>query len=125
MPNAYKEQLPDQCPPAEAREVAAEMIVFRLISTAQVTQADFMSQRAMRPEANFRAEECIARGLSVWVTHAAAANAQKLPRLRQTIVCRVRLCPGAGKLMQTFKPDHRTWWPFAAYLILNHCEVLA
>jgi hypothetical protein len=85
---------------------------------------DFLSQRAAKPDAIFRVDECVARGLSVWATQFEAENAKRLPRLRQMMICRVELSAGAGKVMQTFKPDHRTWWPYSAYPILNHCEVL-
>jgi hypothetical protein len=124
MADAYREPLPDHCPPVEAQEVATEAYVFRLVRASPATDEDFMSQRAMKPNATFRVDECIARGLSVWMTQVEAANARRLPTLRRTRVCRVRLDIGAGKLMQTFKPDHRTWWPYAAYPILSHCEVL-
>jgi hypothetical protein len=84
-----------------------------------------MSQRAMKPDAIFRVDECLARGLSVWMTQSGAENAKRLPRLRRMLICRVELIVGAGKVMQTFKPEHRTWWPYGAYPILGHCEVLA
>jgi hypothetical protein len=51
-----------------------------------------------------------------------AELAAKLPCLRGSRVCAVRLGAGAGRLLQTFRPSHHTWWPFAAFDILGHCE---
>ncbi len=124
MADAYREELPEQCPPAEALKIETDICVFRLVKNSPAAEEDFMSQRALSPNAKFRVDECIARGLSVWVTQTEAENARKLPKLRTMSVCRVRLCAGAGKLMQTFKPDHRTWWPFASFPILSRCEVV-
>ncbi|MCY2996011.1 MAG: hypothetical protein NTY19_50405 [Planctomycetota bacterium] len=125
MPDEYREPLPDRCPPGEAQEIGASIHVFRLVKTSQVTEEDFMSQRALSPKATFRVDECFARGLSVWATQTEADNARKLPKLRSMRVCRVELCAGAGKLRQTFKPDHRTWWPLGGFPILSYCEVVS
>ncbi len=124
MAETYREDLPDGCPPPDAQELQAEFEVFRLVSTVPPTEVDFISQRAMKPDAVFRVEECLARGLSVWTTQSEAENAKRLPRLRRMLICRVELSAGAGKIMQTFKPEHRTWWPYADYPILDHCGVL-
>ena len=124
MADLYKEDLPDQCPPAESQEIRANMHVFRLIETAQPKDNDFLSQRASNPDAVFGVDECIARGVSVWVQQADVARLKKIPKFRNAKVCRVNLHDGAGKIIQTFDPNHRTWWPFAAFSILTQCEVL-
>jgi hypothetical protein len=125
MPNEYREQLPDKCPPEAAQEISTNTEVFRLVKSNPATEEDFRSYQALAPIKKFRVGECIARGLSVLVSQTAADNTRKLPRYKATHVCRVKLCAGAGKLMQTGdNADHRTWWPFADFAILNHCEVM-
>ena len=125
MADLYKEDLPDQCPPAESQEIRANMQVFRLIETTQPKDNDFVSQRASNPDAVFGVDECIARGVSVFARQADVDNLRKMrKKFRNAKVCCVTLCNGAGKIMQTLGPNHRTWWPLAAYPILNHCEVL-
>ncbi|MDA1275254.1 MAG: hypothetical protein O2960_14580 [Verrucomicrobia bacterium] len=115
---SYREPLPGGCPPAEAEEITAEREVFRLVSANPAGLDDFRSQRAERPEAVFR-------GVSVHAERMASEKMRKLPRFKNSLVCRVRLLNGAGRIQQTFQPPHHTWWPLAAFDILSHCEVLA
>lgn len=51
--------------------------------------------------------------------------AGKLPALRGKRICRVQLMAGAGRIRQTGKPSHHTWWPLADFDILGHCEEAA
>lgn len=119
----YREPLPEGCPPAAADEVVAPREVFRLVSADPPTEADFQSQRAQNPAGNFSFSECQARGLSVFADpHDAMDRALKLPKFRGYLTCRVVLKPGAGRVQQTFKPSHHTWWPFAAFDILGDGE---
>ena len=123
---SYCEPLPDDCPPAQAEEVTAERVVYRLVSANPARMEDFRSQRAERPGAVFRGvPECLACGLSVHAEYADSEKMRKLPRFKNRLVCRVHLGNGAGRIQQTFQPSHHTWWPLAAFDILGHCEVLA
>lgn len=120
----YREVLPDQCPPPESEEIVSEMIVYRAVEHSPPTEADFKSQREERPCAKFRVPECLARGLSVNTDRESLAMAMKLPGLaRKKLVCRLTLGRGAGRILHTGAPSHRTWWPYADYAILEHCEV--
>lgn len=122
----YREPLPGGCPPAESEEITAEREVFRLVSANPAVLDDFRSQRAERPRAVFRGvPECLACGVSVHAERPASEKMRKLPRFKNSLVCRVRLVNGAGRIQQTFQPPHHTWWPLAAFDILSHCEVLA
>lgn len=67
--------------------------------------------------------ECQARGLSVHTDRRDSENARKLPRLRERLLCRVRLDAGAGCIQQTGQGSHHTWWPLAGYGILARCDV--
>ncbi len=119
---SYREQLPDDCPPSEAEEILAARIVFRLVSTNPVTLNDFRSQRALRPEAKFDVSECQARGLSVFADRADIEKTRRLPKFRSWSICQVQLEAGAGYIQQTGGWSHHTWWPFAEFDILTHCE---
>lgn len=121
----FRDELPDRCPPDDATEVRDVLEVFRLIKTNPPTQDDFRSQRTEQPQTHFNTTECIARGLSVWVDRQGVENARKLPKFRNTMIGKIRLCPGAGWIMQTFKPTHRTWWPFKAFDPAASCEVVS
>jgi hypothetical protein len=120
----YLEPLPSGCPPPEATEVAAEMVVYRLVRTDPATMSDFRSRRESSPNSTFRISECHARGVSVWSASDACRQAKKLPGFRRSLLCRVRLACGAGRVQQTFQPYHWTWWPYRGYDVLPRCEVI-
>jgi hypothetical protein len=123
MPMSYREPLPEGCPPDAAEEIGAPREVFRLVRTKPPTLDDFRSQRAANPKAVFRVSECQARGLSVFADRRDSERALKLPMLRGRLICRLRLEVGAGRIQQTGRPSHHTWWPLAAFDILEHCGV--
>ncbi len=119
----YREPLPEGCPPDAADEIAAAREVFRLVRNNPPTPDDFQSQRAEKPEAVFHISECQARGLSVFAQRRDSERALKLPTLRGRLICRLRLEAGAGRIQQTGRPTHHTWWPLAAFDVLAHCGV--
>jgi hypothetical protein len=117
----YREALPSQCPPEAANEITADLEVFRVVKKNPPTNQDFRSQRAMQPAAVWEISECLACGLSVFAEKRDGEKALKLPRLRGGMLATVRLTQGAGRIQQTFRPSHHTWWPFADFDILAHC----
>ena len=120
----YRETLPEGCPPDVSVDIALETYVFRLVKTSPATLDDFRSQRAEKPAAVFKGvTECHACGLSVFKERQdAVQKVLLLPRFRGFHVYSVRLAAGAGRIQQTFKPSHHTWWPLAEFDILGHCE---
>ncbi len=121
---SYRELLPTGCPPEAAEEIIGKKEVFRLVRTQPPTLADFNSQRAEKPQAVFHGvTECQALGLSVFTVRQDSEKALKLPGLRGRFVCRVRLGAGAGRIQQTGRPSHHTWWPLAEFDILAHSAV--
>ena len=120
----YRESLPDGCPPDTAEEIDRPRDVFRLVRTNPPTELDFRSQRAEKPNHTFP-NECQARGLSVHTERRDSEKASRLPTLRGRLICRLRLGPGAGKILQTGRYSHHTWWPLADYDILALCAVEA
>lgn len=121
---AYRESLPDGCPPEEAEEIVASRIVYRLVRNAPPSCDDFRSQRAENPWGNFNVSECQARGLSVFENSSDAARLTRKGNLRGRIICRVTLAPGAGRVQKTGSRSHYTWWPVADYDILVNCQLV-
>ena len=120
----YREPLPPDCPPATSEEIVRERHVFRLVRTVPPTDRDFRSHRAENPDRIFvGVSECRARGLSVFAARQHAENALRLPTLRGRFLCRLQLRAGAGRIQQTGRGSHHTWWPLADYDILANCEV--
>ncbi len=117
---SYREPLPEGCPPDAAEEIAASREVFRLVRNSPPTLEDFRSQRAENPDAIFQVAECQARGRSVFAERRDSERALKLPTLRGRLIYRLRLDAGAGRIQQTGRPSHHTWWPLAAFDILAH-----
>ena len=95
---SYREPLPDDCPPADAGEIAGQRIVYRLVRTNPPTNNDFRSQRAEKPNAVFNGvSECQARGLSVFSRRRDAVKQLSKRRFRGWLVCTVTLDTGAGQ----------------------------
>ncbi len=120
----YREPVPEDCPPDDAEEVIEPLIVFRLVRNNPPTYDDFRSQRAEKPNQKFNVSECQARGLSVFLNPNEAAKCSKYRNLRDTLVCRVILNDGAGRIQQTGRRYHCTWWPLADFDILANCQVM-
>jgi hypothetical protein len=116
----YLEPLPESCPPDTAEAITAPREVFRLVRNNPPTLADFRSQRAEKPDVLFNVSECQACGLSVFAERRDSERAMKLPALRGRLICRLRLEEGAGRIQQTNRPSHHTWWPLASFDILSH-----
>jgi len=120
----YREPLPEQCPPETAEDIVSSREVFRLVRSNPPIEEDLRSQRAEKPWRSFEGiSECQARGLSVFVERKESEEALKIPSLRGRLVCRVGLDAGAGRLQQTGRASHYTWWPLADFDILPHCTV--
>ena len=118
----YRELLPEGCPPEDSIEIVESLTVFRIVRTAPPTSEDFRSQRGGQPGRNFSGvSECQARGLSVFADRRDAENALKLPNLRGRRICGIQLAEGAGRILQTGRPSHHTWWPLADFEILSYC----
>ena len=121
-PLIYREELPDDCPPADAIEITEELIAYRLVKSNPPTSEDFRSLRDLKPNRSFGdLPECQIRGLSVHFDKTDSENLLKLPNLQNCHLCRLKLNAGAGKIKQTNKLSHHTWWPFADYDILSNC----
>jgi hypothetical protein len=120
---SYREELPPSCPPEAAEEIAVARDVFRLVRSNLPSPDDFRSLRAENPRAVYSISECQVRGLSVFAVRTDSEKALKLPKFRGRQICRVTLRTGSGRIQQTGRPSHHTWWPLAAFDILANCAV--
>lgn len=122
----YREPLPEDCPPATATEITEPRIVYRLVRHHPPVDADFRSQRAEHPQLVLKnITECQARGLSVFADRADAETRTRSGRLLGTMVCEVTISRGAGRIVQTGRSSHHTWWPLADFDILQNSRVVA
>ena len=104
----YREPLPDDCPPHDAAEITAPRIVYRLVRHNPPVDDDFRSQRAVNPQRYFRIPECQVRGISVFDDYLVAVSWTNSRNLRGTLVCRVTLDRGAGRILKTGSQAHYT-----------------
>ena len=121
----YRELLPVGCPPDAAEEIVLPRDLFRLVRSVPPAEGDFRSWRAEQPQRGLPEEltECQARGLSVYAERQDLERILKLPKFRRRWICRLRLGAGAGRIQQTGRPSHHTWWPLADFDILAQCRV--
>lgn len=122
---AYREELPDGCPPSNAKEIVNEIICYRLVLNEPPTDDDFRSQRTLEPNRNLGVSECRTRGLSVFMQASDATRAaQRSRNLRGAKLAQLTLNQGAGYIKQTGSRSHHTWWSYKAFDILANCEVM-
>ena len=125
----YRESLPAGCPPDSAEEIVEPRIVYRFVRSNPPTVDDFRSLRSLNPGRKYPNEftECRANGVSVYIDAEAADEARRdnVGNLGGTLICRVALDKGAGRILLT-NPEttHCVWWPFAEYDIIANCQVI-
>jgi hypothetical protein len=121
----YREELPEECPPADAIEIQDGTVLFRLVRSNPPTNVDFDSWRALNPEKPCPNGlcECRARAVSVHDDAEASAKLRKLPKFRRYMIAKLSLEEGAGKIKETGGKAHYAWWPFADFNIVAVCEM--
>ena len=117
----YREDLPENCPPQEAKPIAEPRKFFRLISDYPPVERDFDSVWKLQPERRRNLDPCQARGLSVFDTPVEAQRRTSYRNLRDKVVCEVNITPQSGPLLMT-SSHHYTWWPLSYYDILAQCS---
>lgn len=115
----WSETLPEQCPPDNAFSPDG-LVFYRLCETSPPTNEDFKSQRALCPTCEYKnVSECIARSLSVWDNIDKCLNLLKLPRHKGKSAMKLELTNNDGLVLQTFKPNHYSWWKTQSFDIAS------
>lgn len=119
----YFEILPDACPELDAK--AHDGVVYRLVSEP-ISETDFLSHRALFPNAQFHATECRARSISVFTSIEAAKLLLGMPKNAGKKIVGIRLVHTAGVMKRTGKADHHhSWWRSKDFQILSSVEEVA
>ena len=121
----YTEQLPPNCPPDEATGVNATL--FRACDSDPPTDEDFTSHVESQLHRKRRRADpaiCTHWGLSVWTSRDDAAHAQQLlDWLKPKYIFSGDVRPADGKLAQTGKLGHHTFWPYLGVHLIERFEM--
>lgn len=117
MPEWF-ENLPDQCPPNNAK-LPMEEPYYRLISNENEAMIDMVSQRFEFPLKVFPLDECTCMSVSIFNDKNSCEAMLKFPRHQNKIVYQLNLKETDGLLMQSFKPNHYSWWRSTTFVLAN------
>lgn len=119
----WYEELPEQCPPADARTIHVAGETFYRFGELPVTSALFDSQRKIKPTQHFKLDECQARSVSVFPFKEIAefVKNEKLPNLRNKEIIAVTLFFKDGLVKNTpsafSHKTHHSWWRSTAFSV--------
>lgn len=103
------EELPDQCPPANAEALNGDF--YRLVEGVEVVCKDFWSHRKIWPSKKFNVSECRARSVSIFNSYDTCEKLTKLPLHRNKQVAKILLNSSCGVGKQTGREKtHFSWW---------------
>jgi hypothetical protein len=108
----FLEELPPQCPPAQATGVALEG-AYRVVSCATPTIKDFWSQAALGVPMRPTIDPCKWRSCSLFLSRTKAIDiAGKLPksRMREPHLALIHISPSDGKALVNSKTLHVDLW---------------
>jgi hypothetical protein len=108
----FLEELPPQCPPANAVGASFE-VAYRVVSCGQPTIKDFWSQAALGVPIRPTADPCKWRSCSMFLSRDKAVDiAGKLPksRIREPHLALVNIAPSDGRALVNNKTKHIDLW---------------
>lgn len=111
MKSEWFEGLPEQCPPADAKQ--CEGYYYRIAQGNPATTEDFFSQRKLQPDKVFKGlgiDECITKAVSLFSEKIEAERRLKLPKFKKANIALVQLEPKDGMIKKTFGIAHYSWW---------------
>jgi hypothetical protein len=109
------EELPEQCPEADARKPNGE-VFYRLIENEVIKCQDFWSHRKIWPHKAFNTTECRARSVSIFETLPECEKLLLLSFHEDKMIAEVNLTKDAGLVKRTGKqPGHHSWWRSEAF----------
>jgi hypothetical protein len=120
---SFAQEYPKDCPPSDATDADGEF--FRFVKSNPATDQDFLShcELELRPTG----DSCLRCGLSIFSTEEGALR--MLQHIRRSspgvkmgnYVARIELQASDGRLKQTGRPPHHTWWTYVSTNRLATC----
>lgn len=112
----WAEELPHQCPPAEATP-PENVTYYRYVASIPLREDDFHSQRKHFPLKQFGIDECIARAVSVFSDPEKIKSLNKLPNLRGKKLIEIILTPESGVVIRSCSKEHHySWWRVKGFI---------
>lgn len=111
MDTEWFEELPEQCPPADAKR--CDGYYYRIANGNPATTEDFFSQRKLQPDRVFKGlgiNECITKAVSLFSQKEEAEKRLKLPKFKKANIALVKLESKDGMIKKTFGTAHYSWW---------------
>ncbi len=128
MPIVFADTLPEGCPPEGASLIASDLDVFRLVEANPPSETDFISYWHLYPrkrESYIRKPgECVSRALSVYDTFENCQNIQRLPTMKDKVICKVTVNNEAGVIMEKGQNGHICWWLAQDFDPIENSEVV-
>lgn len=115
------EELPEQCPPANAFGVEG-FVCYRMCNSAAVVNEDFYSHRKLFVDRVFNVPECRARSVSVFTDPRDLDAFFKLQVNKNKALVKLRLIESDGLAMKTGKKSHYSWWRSKTFNPEVSCE---
>jgi hypothetical protein len=104
----FPAHFPERCPPKTSSEAKGDL--FRFVANKPPQATDFVSHHLLGKKYD-KEKHCEACGLSVLVSEADVKQfLRATPSFRKKYVAKGRVSPDWGKIAQTGKFSHHTWW---------------
>ena len=119
----WSENLPNGCPPSDAKTADPEQIFYRMTRHDPPQKEDFYSQAKAKTQRMMRsnADECTKRGISLFDDLESLKNILHLPRAGKHIVG-LTIGVNDGVVLQGMG-HHWTWWK-TDHFSLNSCRMI-
>lgn len=120
------EELPDQCPPSDARPPSNDRF-YRLGGPTSPICDDFWSQRKQFPAKAFKhSEECKASAVSLFKDTASIERVLLMPLHKNKPIVEITLTSASGVVKQTgLDMNHYSWWRLAAFDPVTNAIIVA
>lgn len=106
----WHEELPQNCPPKNSKEPNGDEF-YRLCAGNPALSSDFWSQKKENPHRKFGGiPPCVLSSVSIWNDKNKCLELKKFPTQKNKKLGKVILNPSHGKIENTFKPNHFSWW---------------
>jgi len=110
----YWEPLPEQCPPAEAEDIAID-IAYRVVFTNPPKQEQFASLKALGRDMPPGTDECRFASCSLWSCPTQVRKIAGLPKVRiqNPLIAELQIAQGSGTSIT--KNKHIDFWIYDSF----------